>query len=157
VVRDSKFIVEFDEMNCYVLNQDLRAGKILRIGLVILADQVLNVLKPILCFDNKDSDQPYKVNSRNEFKYFLTIVDDFSRVVWSKKEIKVFKSDNGTEYVNQQFTTFCESNAIMHQTSCSSTPQQNEIVDRKRRGCRKGDMANESDFTIYTDFVVVMA
>nr|GEY25068.1 ribonuclease H-like domain-containing protein [Tanacetum cinerariifolium] len=32
VARDSKLIVAFDEMNCYVLNQDLRAGKILGTG-----------------------------------------------------------------------------------------------------------------------------
>ncbi|GKE75498.1 hypothetical protein Tco_1537539 [Tanacetum coccineum] len=29
VARDSKLVIAFDEMHCYVLNQDLRAGKIL--------------------------------------------------------------------------------------------------------------------------------
>ncbi|GKE99513.1 putative RNA-directed DNA polymerase, partial [Tanacetum coccineum] len=42
-------------------------------------------------------------------------------------------SDNGTEFVNQQFYSFCESNDIIHQTSCSYTPQQNEIVERKHK------------------------
>ncbi|GJR08693.1 ribonuclease H-like domain-containing protein [Tanacetum coccineum] len=30
--RDSKLIIAFDELKCYILNQDLRAGKILRTG-----------------------------------------------------------------------------------------------------------------------------
>ncbi|GKB53852.1 hypothetical protein Tco_0904605, partial [Tanacetum coccineum] len=29
VARDSKLVIVFDEMNCYVLNKDLRAGKIM--------------------------------------------------------------------------------------------------------------------------------
>ncbi|GJY54101.1 putative RNA-directed DNA polymerase [Tanacetum coccineum] len=32
VVRDSKLVIAFDEMHCYVMNQDLRKGKILGIG-----------------------------------------------------------------------------------------------------------------------------
>ena len=67
---------------------------------------------------------PYKVSSREGFKYFLTIVDDFSRAVWvyllkSKDEvfdvfvsftkpiqnhfnvsIKTIRSDNGSEFSN---------------------------------------------------------
>ncbi|GJW44303.1 ribonuclease H-like domain-containing protein, partial [Tanacetum coccineum] len=78
--------------------------------------------------------EPDKVTSREGFKFFLTIVDDFSRAVWVyllksktevfynimvfynliktqfKKNIKVFRRDNGTEFVNQQFSGFYESN-----------------------------------------------
>ncbi|GJT63230.1 ribonuclease H-like domain-containing protein [Tanacetum coccineum] len=32
VARDSKFVIAFDEMHCYVMNQDLRRGKILGTG-----------------------------------------------------------------------------------------------------------------------------
>nr|XP_043624691.1 uncharacterized protein LOC122596185 [Erigeron canadensis] len=69
---------------------------------------------------------PYRVTSRDGYKYFLTIVDDFSRAVWvfllkSKdevyenivnfvsliknqfdKNIKCFRSDNGTEFINHR-------------------------------------------------------
>ncbi|GJW60856.1 ribonuclease H-like domain-containing protein [Tanacetum coccineum] len=68
---------------------------------------------------------PYKVSSKEGYKYFLTIVDDFSRAVWTflmksktdvyenivnfvnliynqfNKRIKVLRSDNGTEFVNK--------------------------------------------------------
>ncbi|KAJ0470754.1 putative RNA-directed DNA polymerase [Helianthus annuus] len=100
---------------------------------------------------------PYKVTSYDGYKYFLTVVDDYSRAVWCyfmfskaevfenvklfyelvltqfKKKIKVFRSDNGTEFVNNQMHNFCISKGILHQTSCAYTPQQNGVVERKHR------------------------
>ncbi|KAJ0919654.1 putative RNA-directed DNA polymerase [Helianthus annuus] len=100
---------------------------------------------------------PYKVTSRDGFKYFLTVVDDYSRAVWCylmknktevfenienyyelvltqfKKRIKIFRSDNGTEFINSKMEYFCKSKGILHQTSCSYTPQQNGVVERKHR------------------------
>ncbi|GJS58260.1 putative RNA-directed DNA polymerase [Tanacetum coccineum] len=99
----------------------------------------------------------YKVRSRDGFKYFLTVVDDYTRAVWvflmqSKtevfdnisefynliknqfnKSIKIFRSDNGTEFVNKKFETFVKSNGIIHQTSNSYTLQQNGVAERKHR------------------------
>ncbi|KAJ0875397.1 putative RNA-directed DNA polymerase [Helianthus annuus] len=100
---------------------------------------------------------PYKVTSYEGFKYFLTIVDDFSRTVWCylltsktevfdnlcnfyeliltqfEKKIKIIRSDNGTEFVNNQMNLFCKNKGILHQTSCAYTPQQNGVVERKHR------------------------
>ncbi|KAJ0746343.1 putative RNA-directed DNA polymerase [Helianthus annuus] len=100
---------------------------------------------------------PYKVTSYEGFKYFLTVVDDFSRTVWCylltsktevfdnlcsfyelvltqfEKKIKVIRSDNGTEFVNNQMNIFCKNKGILHQTSCAYTPQQNGVVERKHR------------------------
>ncbi|GJR78190.1 ribonuclease H-like domain-containing protein [Tanacetum coccineum] len=150
VARDSKLIIAFDELKCYILNQDLKAGKVLgtgrQFGITLMeikvenlrvlsvimfvflskytwhcrlghpADQVLNVLRPNLLFENDKSDVmckicqkakqtrepfplsdhvsteigelvhldiwgPYKATSRDGFRYFLIIVDDFLRVV----------------------------------------------------------------------------
>ncbi|KAJ0435743.1 putative RNA-directed DNA polymerase [Helianthus annuus] len=50
-----------------------------------------------------------------------------------KKRIKVFRSDNGTEFVNNNINMFCKNNGILHQTTCSYTPQQNGVVERKHR------------------------
>ncbi|KAJ0440838.1 putative RNA-directed DNA polymerase [Helianthus annuus] len=50
-----------------------------------------------------------------------------------KKRVKVFRSDNGTEFVNNKMDSFCKSKGIIHQTSCSYTPQQNGVVERKHR------------------------
>nr|GEY81623.1 ribonuclease H-like domain-containing protein [Tanacetum cinerariifolium] len=107
--------------------------------------------------NSHDKFGPYKVTTKDGFRYFLTIVDDFSKDVLVyllksktkvfynrmvfynfnktefKRNIKVFRSDYGTEFVDQQFKGFCESNGIVHQTSCSYTPQQNGIVKRKHK------------------------
>ncbi|KAJ0575491.1 putative RNA-directed DNA polymerase [Helianthus annuus] len=100
---------------------------------------------------------PYKVSSYEGYKYFLTVVDDFTRTVWCymlknkvevfenlkyfyelvltqfKKKVKMFRSDNGTEFINSQMNMFCKQKGIIHQTSCSYTPQQNGVVERKHR------------------------
>ncbi|GJX56459.1 ribonuclease H-like domain-containing protein [Tanacetum coccineum] len=108
VARYSILVIAFDEMHCYVLNQDLRAGKILGTG---------KQIGGLYYFDGNQGELvhldlwgPYKVTSKDGFR-----------------------SDNGTEFVNQLFNVFCESNGIIHQTSCSYTPQQNGIVERKHR------------------------
>lgn len=100
---------------------------------------------------------PYRVTSRDGYRYFLTVVDDYSRAVWvfllkSKDEVylnikvffnllknqfgktvKIFRSDNGTEFLNDNVDLFFKENGIIHQTSCTYTPQQNGIVERKHR------------------------
>ncbi|KAI3707507.1 hypothetical protein L6452_26097 [Arctium lappa] len=100
---------------------------------------------------------PYRVPSKEGYRFFLTIVDDYTRSVWvyllkSKdevfdnivafhsllinqfgKHVKIFRSDNGTEFVNNKLGAFFKTNGIIHQTSCVYTPQQNGVVERKHR------------------------
>jgi hypothetical protein len=100
---------------------------------------------------------PFRITSREGFKFFLTIVDDFSRAVWvymikSKDHvvdciesffalvlnqfnitIKICRSDNGSEFVNQRIQTLFSKNGVIHQTPCVYTPQQNGVVERKHR------------------------
>jgi transposase InsO family protein len=47
--------------------------------------------------------------------------------------IKVLRSDNGTEYVNQEFEQFLISNGIEHQTPYVNTPEQSGVAKRKNR------------------------
>ncbi|XP_071687288.1 uncharacterized protein [Rutidosis leptorrhynchoides] len=100
---------------------------------------------------------PFRVQSREGFKYFLTIIDDYSRAVWTylikskdevfshiksfvffletqfESKVKIIRPDNGTEFVNNQMDDFIKDKGILHQTSCVYTPQQNGIVERKHR------------------------
>lgn len=98
----------------------------------------------------------YRSSTYNGFKYFVTIVDDYSRGVWtfllsSKSNafpvlknflamverqfdvrVQVIRSDNAFELgKGSQESTFLESEGIIHQMSCTTTPQQNGIVERK--------------------------
>jgi len=93
---------------------------------------------------------PYRVSASCGAVYFLTVVDDYSRAVWTylllaKSEVKKVlqrfcayaktqfremvqkvRSDNGQEFMCLR--EFFQDNGIVHQTSCVSTPQQNGRV-----------------------------
>ena len=87
-------------------------------------------------------------------KYFLTIVNDYTRSTWvylmkSKfetipllqsfyamiktqfgKSIKVFRTNNGLEF---QMIDFFKLNGIIHQHCYVATPQQNSVMERKHQ------------------------
>ncbi|GJV36276.1 retrovirus-related pol polyprotein from transposon TNT 1-94 [Tanacetum coccineum] len=91
------------------------------------------------------------VESINEKKYILVIVDDYSRFTWVKflrskdeapdaiikciKYIQVrlnatvcdIRTDNGTEFVNQTLQEFYENVSITHQTSFACTPNRTAL------------------------------
>jgi len=97
---------------------------------------------------------PFSQSSVHGHKYFLTIVDDFSRYTWivllkTKGDvcihvqnfvslienqfhlsIKCIRSDNSPEFLQKHFFA---SKGILHQTSCIYTPQQNGRVERKHQ------------------------
>ncbi|KAG7585027.1 GAG-pre-integrase domain [Arabidopsis thaliana x Arabidopsis arenosa] len=98
---------------------------------------------------------PYRTSSICGSRYFLTILDDYSRAVWiyllpSKKDapthlknflalverqfsakVKTIRSDNGSEFIC--LSDYFMDNGIIHETSCVGTPQQNGRVERKHR------------------------
>lgn len=100
---------------------------------------------------------PYKVCTREKYRYFLTLVDDFSRVTWvyllqTKSEylttmisfynyvkchfnvgIKCVRSDNALDFADKSCREFYTKYGIQHQTSCAYRPQQNARVERKHR------------------------
>jgi len=96
---------------------------------------------------------PYRVQTYNGYKYFLTIVDDYSRTTWThllaaksnalplikafiqfNAKVKTMRSDNALELgLNREATAYFLSKGIIHQTSCVATPQQNGVVGRKHK------------------------
>ncbi|CAM8999548.1 unnamed protein product [Rhodiola kirilowii] len=100
---------------------------------------------------------PYKEPTLTGARYFLTIVEDMSRVTWTylmqyKSEaadnlisfymmicnqfgcsIKTVRSDNGAEFLSSKVTTFLRSHGCIQQTSCAYSPHQNGVVERKHR------------------------
>ena len=98
---------------------------------------------------------PYRVPASSGSVYFLTVVDDFSRAVWTHlllaklevrnviqrfcaytekqfgQPVQMVRSDNGTEFMCLR--GFFQDKGIIHQTSCVNTPQQNGRVERKQR------------------------
>ena len=90
---------------------------------------------------------PYANSTYDGYKYFITVVDDYSRATWThlsshksnafsilksfisfiqtqfQINIKIIRSDNGLEFSDQTSTTFYASHGIIHQTCCTGTPQ----------------------------------
>ena len=50
-----------------------------------------------------------------------------------QRQIRMLQSDNGTEYMDRSFESFLREYGIRHQTSCTYTPKQNGLVERKNR------------------------
>nr|GEZ59695.1 retrotransposon protein, putative, unclassified [Tanacetum cinerariifolium] len=100
---------------------------------------------------------PMRVASINGKKYVLLIVDDYSRYTWthflrSKDEtpkvlidflrlvqrglhaqVRIIRTDKGTEFLNQTIHAYFASEGIRHQTSVARTPEQNGVVERWNR------------------------
>ncbi|CAM8951474.1 unnamed protein product [Rhodiola kirilowii] len=100
---------------------------------------------------------PFGTSTMSGCRYFLTLVDDYSRNTWTYlmqqksevpavvikffnmvetqfvKKIKKFRSDNGSEFFNETLTKFFSEKGCIHQSSCVYTPQQNGVVERKHR------------------------
>ena len=98
-----------------------------------------------------------KVQSLDEKKYILVVVDDFTKYTWvvllrdkakaPKKMINLCKklqvekgtviarirSDHGREFENTKLATFCNDHGIHQEFSSPKTPQQNAIVEQKNR------------------------
>ncbi|XP_019248461.1 PREDICTED: uncharacterized protein LOC109227719 [Nicotiana attenuata] len=100
---------------------------------------------------------PYRVNTHNGYRYFLTLVDDSTRMTWTfllrlksdvyvvltdflhlvenqfSTTIKTFRPDNDYEFFNTLCSNLFKTKGIIHQSSCVQTPQQNGVVERKHR------------------------
>ncbi|KAL2236391.1 UNVERIFIED_CONTAM: Retrovirus-related Pol polyprotein from transposon RE1 [Sesamum indicum] len=119
----------------------------------------LSTTKIVSCFDliHVDIWGPYKQATMSGAHYVLTIVDDFSRATWTflmrhksqtlvtlttffaqiltqfSCKIKSVRTDNGSEFVSSSCQSFFRNQGVLHQKSCTYTPQQNGVVERKHR------------------------
>jgi transposase InsO family protein len=97
-------------------------------------------------------------------KYLLTFIDEFSICTWvyflklksevfdkflaykalvekqSRHQIQRLRTDNGGEYVNNNFTSYCTTQGIQMQHTVPYIPQQNGVAERKNRTLK--EMAN---------------
>lgn len=100
---------------------------------------------------------PMQVNSMAGSRYIFTLIDDFSHRVFAfflkskdqvkkafedfksfvenqtDKRIKILRTDNGTEYVNQPLLDVLQKSGIQHQKTCPYTPEQNGVAERMNR------------------------
>ena len=100
---------------------------------------------------------PMSVRVRHDTLYFITFIDDFTRyghvyLISHKlevldyfrcyinlvenqldKKIKTLRTDQGREYLSEQFKDLCDENGISRQLTILGISQQNGVVERKNR------------------------
>ena len=100
---------------------------------------------------------PYRVPYKEKYRFFLTIVDDFTRATWVHllknksdsfetiknfcvyarnqfdRNVRIIRSDNALEFKDKDCVSLFTEKGIIHQTSCVDRPQQNGVVERKHR------------------------
>nr|GFA79775.1 hypothetical protein [Tanacetum cinerariifolium] len=100
---------------------------------------------------------PMRVASINGKRYVLVIVDDYSRYTWThflrskdetpevlidflrlvqrglQAQVRIVRTDKGTEFLNQTLYAYFAAEGILHQTSVDRTPEQNDVVERRNR------------------------
>nr|GFB85200.1 hypothetical protein [Tanacetum cinerariifolium] len=100
---------------------------------------------------------PMHVVSINRKRYVLVIIDDYSRYTWThflmskdetpevlidflrlvqrglQAQVRVVRTDKGTEFLNQTLHEYFAAEGIQHQTFVTRTPEQNDVVERRNR------------------------
>lgn len=68
----------------------------------------------------------------------------------SERKVKRLRTDNGLEFCNLQFDSFCRENGIVRHRTCTYTPQQNGIAERLNRTImnKVRSMLSESDLEL---------
>ncbi|GJR86957.1 retrovirus-related pol polyprotein from transposon TNT 1-94 [Tanacetum coccineum] len=106
------------------------------------------------CVLGKSTRGPSLVESMSGCRYFLSIVDDYSRRVWvhflrhkneafskfkewkqlvenqTGRKLKKLRTNNGLEFCNQEFNNLCKESGIARHLIVAGTPQQNGLVER---------------------------
>jgi len=100
---------------------------------------------------------PFEVASLGGSKYFITFVDEFTRMIWlytiklktetldifrkfkvlvdkeSEKSIKILRTDGGGEFTSKEFEVLCTNQGIPHEVTTPYTPQHNGFAERRNR------------------------
>ena len=100
---------------------------------------------------------PMQNDSVGGNRYFITFIDDYSRMCWvyflrnksgalnvfkkfkafvelqSGHKLKKLRSDRGGEYTSKEFEEFCEKQGMERQLTVAYSPQQNGVAERRNR------------------------
>lgn len=115
-----------------------------------MAKQKLELIHGDLC-------RPISPPTPSGNRYFLLLVDDYSRKMWvfmlkqksealaafkkfkmlveneAMETIKVLRTDRGGEFTSNEFQTFCDDAGILRHLTAPYSPQQNGVVERRNR------------------------
>ena len=90
-------------------------------------------------------------------RYFLLLVDDFTRYMWvvvlagkgdasasirriqtmaeaeCGRQLRVIRTDNGREFTSDEFARHCEEHSVQRQFTAPYSPQQNDVIERRNQ------------------------
>ncbi|KAK9067917.1 hypothetical protein SSX86_012028 [Deinandra increscens subsp. villosa] len=113
--------------------------------------------REILDYIHADLWGPARTQSQGGARYFLSLIDDKSRRVWtyvlktkdeafskfkewkilvenqSERKVKRLRTDNGLEFCNSLFDSYCKTHGISRHLTVPGNPQQNGLVERMNR------------------------
>ncbi|GJX75492.1 transposable element [Tanacetum coccineum] len=119
--------------------------------------KAIHQTKGTLDYLHADCWGPSRVPSLGGARYFLSIIDDFSRMTWvfmmkhkseafekfkhwkilienqTGRKIKRLRTDNGLEFCSREFEAFCRDEGIVRHYTVRYTPQQNGVAERMNR------------------------
>ncbi|KAJ9541754.1 hypothetical protein OSB04_028260 [Centaurea solstitialis] len=119
--------------------------------------KAVHTTKSALDYLHADCWGPSQVPSLGGGRYFLSIIDDYSRMTWVfimkhkseafgkfkdwkvlienqvGKKIKQLRTDNGLEFCSGEFDRFCKDEGIARHRTVRHTPQQNGVAERMNR------------------------
>ncbi|KAH9782268.1 hypothetical protein KPL71_008823 [Citrus sinensis] len=114
-------------------------------------------LKGTLDYIHADLWGPAQTASLGGARYFMSLIDDFSRMVWvyvlktkddafekfkiwktlvetqTNRKVRRLRTDNGLEFCNKRFNDFCAENGVVRHKTVRHTPQQNGLAERMNR------------------------
>jgi len=115
------------------------------------------IAKECLAVVYSDIYGPFEVPSLGGKGYFITFIDEYSRMIWlyvikmkseafevflrfnvnveweSRKLLKTLRTDGGEEFTSNAFENYYQANRIMHEVTTPYTPQHNELAERMNR------------------------
>ena len=113
--------------------------------------------KGTLDYVHSDLWGPSSTESLSGARYFMSLIDDHSRKVWTfilkskdqafstfrdwktmvetqtGRKVKRLRTDNGLEYCSTEFDSFCKQHGIVRHKTTVGTPQQNGMAERFNR------------------------
>ncbi|RVW83276.1 Retrovirus-related Pol polyprotein from transposon TNT 1-94 [Vitis vinifera] len=164
LARDLQCVTKFYPNSCVF--QDLKSGKMIGSAelcselYLLSCGQFSNQVSQASCVQSQihsDVWGPSRIKNISGTRWFVTFVDDHTRVTWvflmkEKSEVRhifqtfnlmvqnqfnskiqVLKSDNAKEYFTSSLSTYLQNHGIIHISSCVDTPQQNGVAERKNR------------------------
>ncbi|GJY21175.1 retrovirus-related pol polyprotein from transposon TNT 1-94 [Tanacetum coccineum] len=136
---------------------DFYENYVLRKSYRVSFDVGRHTTQGVIDYVHSDLWGPSQVESLGGKRYFLSIVDDYSRRVWvyilrfkheafgkfkewkqlvenqTGRTVKKLRTDNGLEFCNREFEQLCIESGIARHLTVAGTPQQNGVAERMNR------------------------